>query len=686
MQINSQNHVVVTNTASGQGMSVDESEQALFFQIMSSQIYQHKVKAVVRELVCNALDSHKEVGTKQPIRIKVPNKLEPWFSVQDFGTGMSDEFIRRVYTKALKSTKRDNGEAIGGFGVGKLAPLSYVDQFTLESTYNGVNTIYSVYKNEYGVPDVTKVTSYETDKSNGVLVKVAALEHSFKEFTDEVAGLVKWLPEEYFSVVGSTEEFPGLNSEWVTTEQENYGYLVLPYDTTQDHVVVVGGVPYPLPSSVEVTKLEGVIGRGWGNPKIAINVGINDVEVAVSRESLSVTPSTKVYLQGCVDNTAKHLLGNYQERLNTVDSLHGLFDAAEKRIVSRISKDLTYRGKNLLSYSLNITNNSKLPAGADHIGFSSNSYVNVRPLKKFSLNMEPWSDTINILVLDQKTHVQFNRNTMYEKGGICFQCIPESLPALLELFKHFEVNVEKLSERVAAGCRPEKTPNSSKKTNQRGYKCYTFSKDHCTSHHLNRAAVEDLYKKYTSEGKTVYIKSMSLQKIYEVKSVTDTRYSLPDDAVVLLTNIPVGEWLRKRHKIPELKDMVWTEEQKKSILAGYYWRRRDNSWEANRAESFLKSLKDDVPELIADMGAQVQRAVLGDHGTNSLNIFMFRELKKSSQSNPWEGLSGKLEKAYAQLQDKYPLLNIGNVRNSEKEAYIWYIKARNKEGELQNAA
>lgn len=691
MEIKTKQNTVLTNTGSAQGMSVDESEQALFFQIMSSQIYQYKIRAVVRELVCNAVDSHKEANTDKPIIVKVPNTLEPWFSVQDFGTGMSDEFIHQVYTKALKSTKRSSGEAIGGFGVGKLAPLSYVDQFTLESVYEGVHTLYSVYKSEAGVPDITTIQSFATDKPNGVTVKVVADQHSFAEFYSEVAACLRWLPQESFSVVGSTEEFKGLQGSWSSLVEgcssvSRCSYMVLPCKELNEHTVVVGGVAYSIPSSVDLGNLQQVIGKGYMSPCLAINVGINDVEVAISRESLSATPSTVKYLQGCVDSIACHLLETYQERLDTAESLRGLFDAAEKGVISRSAKHLMYKGKNLLSYSLNITNNSKLPKGVDHIGHTQNSYINVRPLKRFSLNMEPWSTKVSVLVLDQKTHVQFNRNEVYNNGGVCFQCTPEALPELLELFKNFEVSVEKLSERVAAGCRPEKTSNSGKRVNPRGYKCYTFSKDHCTSHHLNRTAVEDLYNKYLAEGKTVYIKSMSLQKAYKVGSVTDTRTYLPDNAVVILTNIPVGEWLCKRHEIPAFEDMVWTEEQKKSILAGYYWGRKDSSWESNRAESFLRSLRNDVPELIEDMDAQVQRAVLGDHGSNSLNIYMFRELKDSSKSNPWEGLRSKLENAHAQLKNKYPLLDIGYVNNSDKEAYIWYIKARNKEGELKYAA
>jgi len=55
------------------------------FNILSSGLYANKIKAIIRELSCNAIDSHTAAGTTQPFEVHLPTTLEPWFSIRDFG-------------------------------------------------------------------------------------------------------------------------------------------------------------------------------------------------------------------------------------------------------------------------------------------------------------------------------------------------------------------------------------------------------------------------------------------------------------------------------------------------------------------------------------------------------------------------------------------------------------------------
>ena len=58
--------------------------------ILSAKLYSDPVLAVVREYICNGTDAHVECGKKDlPVRVHAPTELEPYFSVRDFGKGIT---------------------------------------------------------------------------------------------------------------------------------------------------------------------------------------------------------------------------------------------------------------------------------------------------------------------------------------------------------------------------------------------------------------------------------------------------------------------------------------------------------------------------------------------------------------------------------------------------------------------
>ena len=91
--------------------------------MFADKVYTKKERAVIRELACNAHDSHVMAGTTDvPFDVHLPTQLESWFSIRDYGTGLSDRDIRNVFSGIGISTKRDSNEVIGCFGIGSLSP------------------------------------------------------------------------------------------------------------------------------------------------------------------------------------------------------------------------------------------------------------------------------------------------------------------------------------------------------------------------------------------------------------------------------------------------------------------------------------------------------------------------------------------------------------------------------------
>jgi len=93
------------------GFKIQASAKA--FEILSSNIYTNKVRAVVREYNCNAYDAHVAAGNEQPWDVHLPTRLEPHFSVRDYGTGLSDEQVREIFTTYFHSTKTGSNDFVG---------------------------------------------------------------------------------------------------------------------------------------------------------------------------------------------------------------------------------------------------------------------------------------------------------------------------------------------------------------------------------------------------------------------------------------------------------------------------------------------------------------------------------------------------------------------------------------------
>ena len=151
MKINTNSNEVLTNTDASKSFKINASGHA--FKILSSGVYEHKIKAVVRELGCNAYDSHVEAGKEDvPFLVHVPNTLEPWYATTDFGVGLSEQQVMNLYTTYFESTKQESNDLIGGLGIGSKSPFAYTDQFTVVSTYDGVCSTFSAYIGTNGFP------------------------------------------------------------------------------------------------------------------------------------------------------------------------------------------------------------------------------------------------------------------------------------------------------------------------------------------------------------------------------------------------------------------------------------------------------------------------------------------------------------------------------------------------------
>jgi hypothetical protein len=269
--------VTVNGSFKTSGFKIQASSKA--FDILSSNIYQYKVRAVVREISCNAVDAHTAAGNPDPIKVHLPTTLEPHFSVRDFGIGLSDEDVREIFTTYFCSTKTSSNDFVGALGLGSKSPFCLVDSFTVTSFYNGAKMLYSCYRDEHGEPQVALLTTEDTDEHNGVEVSMAIEDRHIDEFVQEAEHVYF-----YFDTVpniNKTHVMQSIIERKNNIKVETDDIVVERWGGWNSLSAVMGGVSYEIPSSINVPNVTGYLKFNMG--EISFDAG---------RESLSLDDKT----------------------------------------------------------------------------------------------------------------------------------------------------------------------------------------------------------------------------------------------------------------------------------------------------------------------------------------------------------------------------------------------------------
>lgn len=277
------NEAILSNVGEVGEFRIRQSAKA--FSILSSGLYANKIRAVIRELSCNAVDSHVAAGKSSvPFDVHLPNSLEPWFSIQDHGVGLSHTQVMDIYTTYFESTKTTSNEFIGALGLGSKSPFSYTDNFTVTAIKDGRKGVYTAFINELGVPSIAMMTEEATTESNGVEIKFAVESNDFSKFQHEAQDVYC-----YFSLKPNVTG----NSYYKNIEMEYHDVDIIPgVHTIKRHgsVAIMGNISYPIyipESDKALGDLEPMLECG-----LVMHFDIGELEFQPSREGLSYIPNT----------------------------------------------------------------------------------------------------------------------------------------------------------------------------------------------------------------------------------------------------------------------------------------------------------------------------------------------------------------------------------------------------------
>lgn len=351
MILNKDSDNIITNATGSKEVPV--STHRVIFEIISSHVYENKPKAVVRELACNALDSHTAAGYKdKPFIIHVPDKYNPVFYVEDFGVGLDDVEVNNVYMAAFESTKRNSNDYIGALGIGANSPLSYTSCFEVLSRKNGIEYIHQIFFPEDSLPKTTLISKRPTDKPNGVKVSVPVLEKDIEFFKQEIENVLSWFSVKP-TIVGAT-----VNLDTAYDKVSNNIYIKSA-SGAKNFRVLMGNVIYDAKNFLQHLNTAETIDyyRFITNRDIVIEFPLGELSFGASRETLSLDSKT-------IDNLKKYIPVYINEFIQSaqknIDELKNIFDVFAYCVNANLPLDcftlITYKGSKLSGFNDKVSN------------------------------------------------------------------------------------------------------------------------------------------------------------------------------------------------------------------------------------------------------------------------------------------------------------------------------------------
>ena len=311
------NEAILSNVSAVGEFRIRNSAKA--FNILSSGLYANKIRAIIRELSTNAVDSHVAAGKEStPFDIHLPNSLEPWFSIRDYGTGLSHDQVTNIYTTYFESTKTDSNAFIGALGLGSKSPFSYTDNFTVTANKDGSKRIYTAFINEQGVPSIALMTDNDTDEPNGVEVQFSVNDrYDFNKFAQEAQFVFTYF--KLRPVVSGSSGFKFTDINYVDKDIIP-GAHVTKTVYRSGSVAIMGNIAYPIDIPNSDKSFTDTL-RNMLNCNLELHFGIGELDFQASREGLSYIPSTIESIKRKLEAVSAQLSVRLGDEANKIDNL-----------------------------------------------------------------------------------------------------------------------------------------------------------------------------------------------------------------------------------------------------------------------------------------------------------------------------------------------------------------------------
>ena len=310
-------------------------------------LYSDPIGSIIREVTSNCYDAHREKDLKLKHIIPMTSEDDPkWFHptsrkpqiefqeenillgvgnaflFRDFGVGLSKRRVEEIYTLFGNSTKRDDNNQIGGFGIGAKSPFSYTDTFYISSNHNGQKFSYMLYRgNDAFHMDLLKTTETTELNSTEIIIPI-----NTKDSYGDIKNFVKAINNQLTYFLGlefiNIDEGTGQKVKMASLDYESDNIAICLengeryHDRSEVHLMV-GRVSYPLNQEMITSDIN------WDtdNIPIAMKFEIGVLDLVPSREAIRYTDKTKDAIKNKILEIQKELRIECNDELNKCDNL-----------------------------------------------------------------------------------------------------------------------------------------------------------------------------------------------------------------------------------------------------------------------------------------------------------------------------------------------------------------------------
>lgn len=342
-------------------------DQGMIFDILRNKMYSNPILAICREISCNARDAHREVGTPEvPIHIHLPNNLEPYYKIKDFGPGISPDRMLNIFIKYTASTKREDNIQTGGFGLGAKTPFSYSDSFSIVTNHNGVKYNYGCAIDETKVGKMALLNKSSTSEPNGTEIIIPVKPMDFKAFSDWTEHATRHFDVKPV-IKGNTLNFQPIEkiiegNKWAIARNSDWRTNVK---------LVIDGIEYPL-------ELEAL--RKYANSKLIdsargnliLYFGIGELSLSASREQVYLDKPT----QNKIKDKLEEIIQEIKQKISDkIDAFPDLWQANifYKKDLLQAFNNLNFLGA-LQWHGISLNDRSHMHLGCIVYRFSKGSY------------------------------------------------------------------------------------------------------------------------------------------------------------------------------------------------------------------------------------------------------------------------------------------------------------------------
>lgn len=338
-------------------MGFDESNEASLLNSLT-HLYANPVIAALREYVANAHDAHVDNGNdfSRPIEVNVNHRFEKQFHlrVRDYGKGMTEQQLTKVYSQYGATTKAKNNAQVGGFGLGSKSGLAVSDEMCVHTVANGIKVEARVLKNSFNKSVIRIEKSSPTTEPSGTTILLPLNQSQTRELREKAALQLVGYHHDHILLDGKKLErsvfdeklfYPiKLNGQTLAYIEKNHGIDKFKYQyfavqevdnrtgvrTVNPNLhIMMGGVYYDVmptggsmpTTSAFISMFNEILVRFQNSPNIILNLPIGSVSLPPHRDSIIDTEKTWTSISNLLQNINLALFPTNQKHLNSLEFL-----------------------------------------------------------------------------------------------------------------------------------------------------------------------------------------------------------------------------------------------------------------------------------------------------------------------------------------------------------------------------